>query len=436
MAVCGKKCPLADTSGGGVGKQSCGAEFLVDEGCNLLVNDVDGAVAFNHDDAGGIAGGDLAVFVVNAAVKELVLALEAGFVALGAGGAVVAATSAVEGLVEIREQQEGEVGIEAAAHGPVHAEDDFAAELAATALIGLTGVREAIAENNVAAVERGRDDFGDALGASGEHESELGHGIEALGFRVEEQGADAVADAGASRLAGDGDGETLSFEVRGEFAELRRFAGAVQAFEGEEEAHKGRLQGTGCRVQGGLAIQAGALRAGFRDGDFENGCQWSYNAYIRDTREVMRAKRSVVVSMRLPVESGTRLKRLARRHGWTASDLSARLVEEGLRRSEFALIDFRDSPVGRQAYIQGSSLAVWEVMMIVRAYKGNAKKAAGHLEWPEFRVLAAVHYTEAYPKEINEALAENDAMDFDALKKLIPDLQEFRVTKEMLRKPK
>jgi hypothetical protein len=111
-------------------------------------------------------------------------------------------------------------------------------------------------------------------------------------------------------------------------------------------------------------------------------------------------------------------------------------VEEGLRRSEFALIDFRDSPVGRQAYIQGSSLAVWEVMMIVRAYKGNAKKAAGHLEWPEFRVLAAVHYTEAYPKEINEALAENDAMDFDALKKLIPDLQEFRVTKEMLRKPK
>jgi hypothetical protein len=143
----------------------------------------------------------------------------------------------------------------------------------------------------------------------------------------------------------------------------------------------------------------------------------------------MKAKRSMVVSMRLPVESGTRLKRLARRHGWTASDLSARLVEEGLRRSEFALIDFRDSPVGRQSYIQGSSLAVWEVMMIVRAYKGDAKKAADHLEWPEFRVKAAVHYAEAFPKEINEALAENDAMDFDALKKLIPDLQEFRVSK-------
>ncbi|HEX3662699.1 MAG TPA: hypothetical protein VHU89_14785 [Acidobacteriaceae bacterium] len=140
----------------------------------------------------------------------------------------------------------------------------------------------------------------------------------------------------------------------------------------------------------------------------------------------MKTARSVVVSMRLPEESGRRLKRMARRHGWTASDTSARLVEEGLRRSEFALIDFRDSPVGRQAYMQGSTLAVWEVMMIARAYKGDAEKAARHLEWPEARVQAAVNYAEAYPEEINEALAENDAMDFEALKKILPNLQMFK----------
>ncbi|MGC2617595.1 MAG: hypothetical protein WA414_01055, partial [Acidobacteriaceae bacterium] len=78
----------------------------------------------------------------------------------------------------------------------------------------------------------------------------------------------------------------------------------------------------------------------------------------------MKTTRSMVVSMRLPVESGRRLKRMANRHGWTASDASARLVEEGLRRSEFALIDFRDSAAGRQAYIQGSTLAVWEVVLV------------------------------------------------------------------------
>jgi hypothetical protein len=127
--------------------------------------------------------------------------------------------------------------------------------------------------------------------------------------------------------------------------------------------------------------------------------------------------------MRLPVESGKRLKRLARRHGWTASDASARLVEEGLRRSEFAFIDFRDSPVGRQAYVQGSSLAVWEVMMIVRSFKDNAKTAAGRLQWPEARVRAAMHYAEAFPREVQEALGENEAVDFDALKKLLPGIE-------------
>ena len=71
----------------------------------------------------------------------------------------------------------------------------------------------------------------------------------------------------------------------------------------------------------------------------------------------MSSSQSVVVSMRLPAESGRRLKRMARRHGWTASDAGARLVEEGLRRSEFAFIDFRDSMAGRQACLQGSTLA-------------------------------------------------------------------------------
>ena len=79
----------------------------------------------------------------------------------------------------------------------------------------------------------------------------------------------------------------------------------------------------------------------------------------------------MVLSMRLPVESGKRLKRIANRHGWTPSDASARLVEEGLRRSEFAFLDFRDSLAGRQAYIQGSTLAIWEVMVLLRSYKGN-----------------------------------------------------------------
>jgi len=139
----------------------------------------------------------------------------------------------------------------------------------------------------------------------------------------------------------------------------------------------------------------------------------------------MKSTRSTVISMRLPAESGNRLKRMANRHGWTASDASARLVEEGLRRSEFAFVDFRDSAAGRQAYIQGSSLAIWEVLLLVQSYKGDVGAVAAHLEWPEAKIQAAVNYAKAFSEEIDGALAENDATGFEGLKRMLPQAAEF-----------
>jgi hypothetical protein len=139
----------------------------------------------------------------------------------------------------------------------------------------------------------------------------------------------------------------------------------------------------------------------------------------------MKPARSIVLSMRLPIESAKRLKRIANRHGWTASDASARLVEEGLRRSEFAFLDFRDSPAGRQAYLQGSTLAVWEVIFLLRSHQGNIAAVAKHLRWPEAKVHAAVNYAQAFPDEINAAIAENDSADFKTLKRMLPQAEVF-----------
>ena len=147
----------------------------------------------------------------------------------------------------------------------------------------------------------------------------------------------------------------------------------------------------------------------------------------------MKASRSMVLSMRLPLASGKRLRGMAKRHGWTPSDASARLVEEGLRRSEFAFIDFRDSAAGRQAYVQGSSLAVWEVMLLVRDYKADVSRTARHLRWPEHKVQAALNYAEAYPEEINEALSEHDSVDFETLKRMSPQAAVFVSGKERKR---
>ena len=139
----------------------------------------------------------------------------------------------------------------------------------------------------------------------------------------------------------------------------------------------------------------------------------------------MKSTRSMVISMRLPAESGRRLKRMANRHGWTSSDASARLVEEGLRRSEFGFIDFRDSPAGRQACIQGSTLAVWEVILLARSYREDVAAVARHLKWPEGKVRAAINYAQAFPEEINTAMAENEATDFEMLKRMSPQAAEL-----------
>ena len=143
----------------------------------------------------------------------------------------------------------------------------------------------------------------------------------------------------------------------------------------------------------------------------------------------MKTDGSMVISMRLPMRSGKRLKRMATAHGWTPSDASAKLVEEGLRRADFAFIDFRDSKVGRQACIQGSSLAVWEVMMLARSFKNDISKLAKHLHWPQAKVQAAFNYARAFPDEIDSAVADNDSIGEDALFQMLPQTQEFVVSK-------
>jgi uncharacterized protein (DUF433 family) len=152
---------------------------------------------------------------------------------------------------------------------------------------------------------------------------------------------------------------------------------------------------------------------------------YDYNSDNNYDSADMKTGPSMVISMRLPLSSGKRLKRMASRHGWTPSDASARLVEEGLRRSELAFIDFRDSAAGRQACIQGSSLAVWEIMLLARDYENDAAAVAKHLRWPGAKVMAAFNYAKAFPEEIKEAIADHDAMDFSTLSHLLPEAQEF-----------
>lgn len=174
-------------------------------------------------------------------------------------------------------------------------------------------------------------------------------------------------------------------------------------------------------LQAFLALFA-AWSGGSCDADLATPTDVAYNS---DIVIHIGGAMSNVLSMRLKEGQMERLRRIARQLGRTPSEAGARLLEEGLRRNDFAFIDFRDSPVGRQAYVHGSSLAVWEVVMVARCYDLDPERTAEHLSWTVPRARAALNYAAAFPEEIEAALRDHDARDFAGLSRLLPQAELF-----------
>jgi len=156
-----------------------------------------------------------------------------------------------------------------------------------------------------------------------------------------------------------------------------------------------------------------------------------YPAYERDKRKQSMA--STVVSLRVSEGQAKRLQRKARRMGRSPSETGAILLEESLRREDFAFIDFRDSPVGRQAYIQGSRFSVWMVVKIARSFGGSVQKTADHLQRPLPQIQAALNYALAFPEEIESAIKDNESYDFARISRMLPQARLFEVS---ARKPR
>lgn len=135
---------------------------------------------------------------------------------------------------------------------------------------------------------------------------------------------------------------------------------------------------------------------------------------------------SRVVTLRLPDETAARLQACARRAGRSVSEIGARSLEEWLRQNEFADIEFRDFGAERHACLKGA-LPVWQLIMVARGYDMDPERTAAHFRWPVHRLQAGFNYYEAYPEEIDRAVAENDAMGYEQLKRLLPQIELFVV---------
>jgi hypothetical protein len=75
-------------------------------------------------------------------------------------------------------------------------------------------------------------------------------------------------------------------------------------------------------------------------------------------------------------------------------------------------ISFRDSLSGREAYLTGHRVAVWEVRAVHDETK-SVEKAATHFGWPRVLVKRALGYAKAFPEEVSKARdGEGDATAF------------------------
>lgn len=108
---------------------------------------------------------------------------------------------------------------------------------------------------------------------------------------------------------------------------------------------------------------------------------------------------TVVQSCRLEKNAATLLARQARRRQLDVSTLTSLYLTEKTREMEFPGIGFRDHIGGREAYILGHRVAIWEVLDVQKEAR-SVEKTADHFNWPEHLVKCALDYAKAFPNEI------------------------------------
>lgn len=108
---------------------------------------------------------------------------------------------------------------------------------------------------------------------------------------------------------------------------------------------------------------------------------------------------TIVQSCRIEEDHAALLSRQAKRRHLEVSTLSSLYLKEKALEEEFPGIGFRDAAGGREAYVLGQRVAVWEVADLYREAK-SISRAADHFGWPEYLVKCALAYARQYPEEI------------------------------------
>ena len=128
--------------------------------------------------------------------------------------------------------------------------------------------------------------------------------------------------------------------------------------------------------------------------------------------------KTATLGVRMPRATCDLIRQVSASRGRTPSDLLAEYAEEIARMHRFCHIEFRDTPLGRMAYVAGTRSAVWLVCDLVRQNRGDVHRTARLHQWPETWVRAALNYAKAYAHEIEPLIERAHAMTDETLRQL------------------
>jgi hypothetical protein len=134
--------------------------------------------------------------------------------------------------------------------------------------------------------------------------------------------------------------------------------------------------------------------------------------------------KSGTLSVKLSPEERKDLNELSRCKRTPPTTLGAQFIAEGIRAARFPGIEFRNTALGRMAYLKNSRLAIWLLRELVRQ-AGSVKKVAALIGRSAVQLEGALHYAKAFPEEL-EAAARLNKRPPAALNETLPGHTVFR----------
>ena len=132
---------------------------------------------------------------------------------------------------------------------------------------------------------------------------------------------------------------------------------------------------------------------------------------------------SVQKSMRIPKKMVEEIQGIALQSGKDFSATTKELLEEAIKMHRCPGIIFAEGVSGRRARIVGTGIEVWEVIANYKSLGGDLERLNTIYHWlTELQLRAALAYYSAYPKEIDNLIAQNENWTRESVQEKYPFL--------------